>query len=103
MKKLFVMLAALGGLLLSTAPALADGPANPANIPSHQGKPLHRLLFKQPLPAFQAAPWYLYWPYNSHFLMPAPPLDEQFGAPGWGGGYVNPYFPTPYGPAPRKW
>ena len=24
------------------------------------------------LPAFQAAPWYLYWPYDGHFLTPAP-------------------------------
>lgn len=102
MKKLFMLLAVAGGLLLTASTASANGTLpNPVNVPSHPSKPFARIFQKQPLPAFQAAPWYLYWPYNAHFMMPAPPLDDQFGAPG-SGGYVNPYFPTPYGPGPRK-
>lgn len=55
------------------------------------------------LPAFQAAPWYLYWPYDAHFLTPAPVSGAFYGAPG-AGHTVNPYFPAPayggYGPIP---
>lgn len=101
MKKLIALLAVAGGLFLTASTASADGTLpNPVNVPSHPSRPFAKFFFKQPLPAFQAAPWYLYWPYNSHFMMPAPPLDEQFGAPG-AGGYTNPYFPAQYGP--RKW
>lgn len=102
MKKLIFALAAAFGLLLSSGTASAGGTANPVNVPSHAGKPVQRFFFKQPLPAFQAAPWYLYYPYNSHFMMPAPPPGADFGPGGPGayghGGYVNPYFPAHYGP-----
>ena len=50
-----------------------------------------RILGRQPMPAFQAAPWYLYWPYNAHFMTPAP-LQGAYYAPPTGGGMVNPYF-----------
>ncbi|MGL4421615.1 MAG: hypothetical protein ACRCZF_13185 [Gemmataceae bacterium] len=59
-----------------------------------------RFFGKQPLPAFQAAPWYLYWPYNSHFQTPAPLQGAYYGAPNMGGHSGNPYFPAqgmPYG------
>jgi hypothetical protein len=98
MKKLFLLLAA-GVLLISATPASAVGYANPLNAPSHQGSLVKRFFRPQPLPAFQAAPWYLYFPYNSHFQMAAPPMDEQ-GPGGYGGGYGNPYFPNQY--APRR-
>jgi hypothetical protein len=102
MKKLLVALAAAFGLLLAGGTASAGGTANPANIPTHNGKPLQRFFFKQPLPAFQAAPWYLYYPYNAHFMTPAPTPDADFGPAGPGayppGGYTNPYFPGQYGP-----
>ncbi len=104
MKKLLILLAAVGGLLLSATPASAVGYANPLNVPTHKGNLVQRFLRPQPLPAFQAAPWYLYFPYNSHFQMAAPPLDEQgpggYGGAG-GGGYGNPYFPNQYA-APRR-
>ena len=32
------------------------------------------------LPTFQAAPWYLYWPYDAHFLTPAPVRAPWWGA-----------------------
>ena len=52
-------------------------------------------FFKQtPMPAFQAAPWYLYFPYNSHFQTPAPMMGG-YSAPPMGGAGVNPYFPAP--------
>jgi hypothetical protein len=56
----------------------------------------------QPLPAYQAAPWYLYWPYDGHFLTPAPVTGAFYGPPIAGNFPVNPYFPGPgygYGPA----
>ncbi|HYH68051.1 MAG TPA: hypothetical protein VD866_25370 [Urbifossiella sp.] len=55
------------------------------------------------LPAFQAAPWYLYWPYDGHFQTPAPVHAPFYGPPGAGNFPVNPYFPAPagyYGPVP---
>jgi hypothetical protein len=104
MKKLLVALAAAFGLLLTSGTASAVGYANPVNVPSHNSKPLQRFFLKQPLPAFQAAPWYLYFPYNDHFQMAAPPPGADFGPGGPGaypGGYSNPYFPSQYGPRVR--
>lgn len=54
------------------------------------------------LPAFQAAPWYNYWPYDAHFLTPAPVTGAFYGPPLTGNFPVNPYFPSagygaPYG------
>lgn len=56
-------------------------------------------------PTFQAAPWYLYWPYDGHFLTPAPVTGAFYGPPTPGNFPVNPYFPGPaygagYGPIP---
>jgi hypothetical protein len=101
MKKL-ILLAALGVVALS-------GTASAQN-PFCQGRPGggvgFGLFHKQPVPAFQAAPWYLYWPYDAHFMTPAP-LNGAFAAPPYGGhGLVNPFFPAAgggnpaYGPAP---
>ncbi|HEY1188629.1 MAG TPA: hypothetical protein VGE74_13330 [Gemmata sp.] len=56
---------------------------------------------KQPLPAFQAAPWYNYWPYDAHFLTPAPVSGAFYGPPMTGNFPVNPYFPAAgYGAPP---
>jgi hypothetical protein len=94
MKKLFVALAAvvLVGFTASMAPA-ADGCSGPF---CNKGKKPISSLFcsKQPLPAFQAAPWYLYWPYNAHFMTPAPLQGAFYGPPGMGNFPVNPYFPA---------
>ena len=54
---------------------------------------------------FQAAPWYNYWPYDGHFLTPAPVGGQFYGPPMTGNFPVNPYFPGPavgagYGPIP---
>jgi hypothetical protein len=46
-------------------------------------------------PAFQAAPWYMYWPYNAHFQMPAPLVGAYYAPPGVGGMMQSPYFPAP--------
>ncbi len=56
-------------------------------------------------PTFQAAPWYNYWPYDAHFLTPAPVSGAFYGPPLTGNFPVNPYFPGPavpqgYGPIP---
>jgi hypothetical protein len=53
---------------------------------------------KPALPTYQAAPWYLYWPYDAHFLTPAP-LNAPFVGPPISGNFpVNPYFPAQPGP-----
>ena len=90
MKKLVILLAAFA---LTASAASAQQP-NPFNAPPTVG-PIKKLLKKNPLPAFQAAPWYMYFPYNAHFQTPAPLLGE-----GGGGGYgaPNPYFPA-HGPS----
>jgi hypothetical protein len=51
-------------------------------------------------PPFQAAPWYLYWPYDQHFQMPAPINAPYFAPQAYGNPAMNPYFaPAPGGPA----
>ena len=94
MKKLLVLLAGVGGLLLTATPASAVGYANPVNVPTHQSKPLARFFRPQPLPAFQAAPWYLYWPYDGHFQTIAPMAQGMYYAPPMYTG--NPYMPGQY-------
>ncbi|HKB37158.1 MAG TPA: hypothetical protein VKD72_11940 [Gemmataceae bacterium] len=59
----------------------------------------HLNLGKQRLPVFQAAPWYLYWPYDAHFLTPAPVTGPFYAPPTHGNFPVNPYFPAPHGAA----
>ncbi|MBN9120852.1 MAG: hypothetical protein J0I06_17160 [Planctomycetes bacterium] len=54
-------------------------------------------IHKPKLPAFQAAPWYLYWPYDGHFMTPAPVSGPFYGPPLTGNFPVNPYFPGPAG------
>jgi len=95
MKRFFVI-AAVAAIALSTGEAFAGGlRANPFNGPTagYGGGLFH----KQPLPAFQAAPWYLYFPYNAHFQTPSPMYNAPwYGPPSTGyGGMVNPYFPNP--------
>ena len=103
MKKLIVaaVLAVLGvGSIAADAMANGPGPycTGPGCAPRRTG-----IFHKYPMPAFQAAPWYLYWPYDAHFQSAAP-LGGQFYAPPYaGGGLVNPYFPAqpaPYAPNP---
>ncbi|VTR97240.1 hypothetical protein [Tuwongella immobilis] len=61
-----------------------SGPVYIDNMPivSSLGAKLGRVA---PAQGFQAAPWYLYWPYDAHFLTPAP-LMGPYSAP-----------PSPYG------
>lgn len=68
-----------------------SGPFCSSGIPN-QG--VFSFLFeKKPVPAFQAAPWYLYWPYHAHFMTPAPLGGAYYGPPA-AGAMVNPYFPA---------
>lgn len=98
MKKLLIAAVLLGFAGL----AQAETPNPFLNAPNpFEGarKPIFKSVFhKQPLPAFQAAPWYLYFPYNGHFQTPAPMAGAPFYAPPGGGYQANPYFPQ--GPAP---
>lgn len=49
----------------------------------------------QTLPVFQAAPWYLYWPYDAHFQTAAPLFGTYYAPPMSGNFPVQPYFPAP--------
>jgi hypothetical protein len=89
MKKL--LLSAAAALALAGTSSAAGGPFSAVpGQQAHQG-PIAKLFGKKPLPAFQAAPWYLYWPYNSHFMTPAPLTGAYYAPPT--AGQVNPYFP----------
>src|SRR5579883_2748626 len=94
MKKILFAAAAIFAAAASASEARASGCAGPLCQPQapHQGNVFQRLFQKQPLPAFQAAPWYLYWPYNAHFMTPAP-LTGPYYAPATAPA-VNPYFPS---------
>ena len=53
-------------------------------------------------PPFQAAPWYLYWPYDQHFQMPAPIGAPYYAPQAFAHPMQNTYFPpaaTPVAPA----
>ena len=94
MKKLIALLAVgvgIGAVAPAASAAGCSGPNCGGNPPS--GGPLEWLFAKKPVPAFQAAPWYLYWPYQGHFMTPAPLGGAYYGAPA-GGGVANPYFPA---------
>ena len=91
------------GLGIAAPEVKADGSCKgPYCNSSHSG-----LFHKgRNLPVYQAAPWYLYWPYDGHFLTPAP-MQGAFYAPPMMGNYpAQPYFPAPaysppYGGAPN--
>jgi hypothetical protein len=107
MKKLFAIAAASLGLAGFAPDASASGCASPFCGGQGTGWGPGGLFMKSPLPAFQAAPWYLYWPYNAHFMTPAPLTGPYFAPPYSGGALVNPYFPAqpvvpvaPYGAVP---
>ena len=74
------------------------GGAGHAPATLFQGLGFHK--DKQKLPVFQAAPWYQYWPYDAHFLTPAPVAGPFYGPPLTGNFPVNPYFPGPAMPVP---
>lgn len=67
------------------------------NVNPHRGERLSAFFqnfnSKPKLPVFQAAPWYNYWPYDGHFLTPAPISGQFYGPPMTGNFPVNPYFP----------
>jgi hypothetical protein len=92
-----------GGLFSSMCGGgLADGHGGHgclANQPPSYGQGFRGFGFCQP--PFQAAPWYLYWPYDAHFQLPAP-ITAQFYPPQQYGNQLNPYFAGPamgFGPA----
>jgi hypothetical protein len=91
MKATILTLLTMIGLVAASSSASANPYANPfGQVPGHQGM----FFRKAPVPAFQAAPWYLYWPYDAHFQTPAP-LSGPYYAPPQGGFMANPYFPAP--------
>jgi hypothetical protein len=63
---------------------------HPPQYAQHQGHGFFQ-------PPFQAAPWYLYWPYDAHFQLPAP-IAAPFTPPQAYNTPWNPYFPAPAAP-----
>ena len=100
MKTLIASLLAAAGLALAAPDAAANGNLTPrgqypGQFAQNTNGPRMPFFRQAPVPAFQAAPWYSYWPYNSHFMTPAPLTGAYYGPPGGGaGGLVNPYFPA---------
>ncbi|QVL34497.1 hypothetical protein KIH39_11485 [Telmatocola sphagniphila] len=96
--------------ILTLAAALLVVGASEAGGPFSAFKPQHKSYGDRPvLPVFQAAPWYLYWPYDAHFQTPAPIYGAFYAPPQMGGFNAQPYFPgsptnqypgtpMPYGP-----
>ena len=80
--------------VLSTLGLASAAQASGCNSPYCHGGGFFGSRGSHGLPAFQAAPWYLYWPYNNHFMTPAPMQGGYYGGAGApGGGLANPYFP----------
>lgn len=102
-----IAFAVVGALALTAGDAGAwgrscNGPfCNQSSYPKNYSLLGHN---QAPLPTYQAAPWYLYWPYDAHFLTPAPVTGAFYGPPTPGNFPVNPFFPHPggvgYGPLP---
>jgi hypothetical protein len=98
-------LAAAAGLAVAAGAAVADAGDKGCSSCGHGklfggGSPATTLFGgHKNLPAFQAAPWYNYWPYDAHFLAPAPVSGPFYGPPLTGNFPVNPYFPGPAGAA----
>ena len=83
MKKLIFAIAVIAAF---ASEALAGG----CTGPWCQGK--NKSPYGQPV--FQAAPWYLYWPYNAHFQTPSPMMGAYYAPPSHGGMLQSPYFPA---------
>jgi hypothetical protein len=106
-KMAFAAALALAALAVDASVASAqfrpncNGPFCNQHMPP-QYNTLHSFIWKshnQPaLPVYQAAPWYLYWPYDAHFQTPAPVHAPFYAPPVTGNFPANPYFPAPAGP-----
>lgn len=70
-----------------------------SNLTTNPYPPKH-FMGGQTLPIFQAAPWYLYWPYDAHFQTPAPIFGAYYAPPIGGNFPVQPFFPAQVGAAP---
>lgn len=94
-RSLVIALVAVGALASVAADASAFGGRCNGPMCNQGAYPKNYTLFhgKGPQPTFQAAPWYLYWPYDGHFLTPAPVQGAFYGPPTPGNFPVNPYFP----------
>lgn len=103
-KSVFAAAAVIAALpTAATADGFHGSPFKSQPHPPRLGPYLFANHHNRQLPAFQAAPWYLYWPYDGHFLTPAPVHAPFYGPPTAGNFPVNPYFPAPagyYGPTP---
>jgi len=109
--RICILAAALAVVALSARDARADGNVFPPPPPyygpfaNNHPNPFFSGIaayFRggQVLPVYQAAPWYLYWPYDAHFLTSAPVGGAYYAPPMMGNYPVQPYFP---GGAQGQW
>jgi hypothetical protein len=93
-------------LAAAASDACAIGDRSPNCAPWINGAPWFSVDLSgaraQPLPTFQAAPWYLYWPYDGHFQTPAPVYAPPTVPPGYYLPY-NPYNPGMTNVQPGPW
>lgn len=75
--------------VFTLAPSAHAWPISGAPCASIDWPPCWYKKCGKPLPTFQAAPWYLYWPYDAHFQTPAP-VFAAYSPP--------PVYPLPYNP-----
>ena len=80
-------LAAVLALAVAAPLATAGGPVKNPFTPYAAFGTAQNAWFKQT--TFQAAPWYLYWPYDAHF---------QTSAPVFAPFYTPPTYPVPFNP-----
>ncbi len=94
MKAFCITALVLVSMVAFSTDASAQCPGGPCGQVPYNSGPFAKFFGKQPLPAFQAAPWYSYWPYNAHFMTPAPLMGAYYAPPTAGGMMGNPYFPA---------
>ena len=81
------------------------GCKSPATATEYSGPATTLFGAHKNLPVYQAAPWYNYWPYDAHFLAPAPVSGPFYGPPLTGNFRSNLHFPArpaPSGSVPAE-
>ncbi len=97
LRRLLFGLMTVGAFAAGTGVASANPGCNSPYCGNKPSKPMYGgVAASAGMPTFQAAPWYLYWPYDAHFQMPAPLTGAFYGPPIGGNFPVNPYFAPAY-------
>lgn len=85
----------VGGKVSAFFGAIGDAIASSPGPVWPEKKDKQGLGFFQP--PFQASPWYVYWPYDQHFQLPAPINAPYFAPQMYAHPSMNQYFPGGHG------